>query len=255
MVLLYRWVLCHFLYGLIIYYCLLQGRANNMSISLKMKNISKSFINKPIFENVSFNFDRGCYSVVGKNGVGKTILLEMLAGVLQQDTGSIYLNDVGLSTSIQYKKKLAYIPSKSFFFPSATGSEFLNFILSIKDINSEKAKMNSLISEFKLTEHLNTKFDKMSLGTQKKLFLTTLAIGDNSVIILDEPTNGLDTGSNEILYEFLSSIKNKAIIILATHDPILLKKLSPTIIELHKCPTTLLETNINYRYTKNEKII
>lgn len=220
-----------------------------------MENIFKSFSNKSIYEGASFNFTKGCYSIVGPNGVGKTILLEMLAGVLCQDAGSIYLSDVGTNTSVEYKQKLTYVPGKSIFFPSATGNDFLSFILSVKKVSYKNSDIGSLIEKFKLTAHLNTKFSAMSLGTQKKLFLSTLAVGDNSIIILDEPSNGLDGDSNQVLCDVLSTLIKKSIVIIATHDPLLIHELSPTIIELKKSPTSNLEINNSYRLINNEKIL
>lgn len=226
-----------------------------MPTTLKVENLSKSFSKRPIFDNVTFNFNNGCYAIVGSNGVGKTILLEMLAGVLPSDSGSVQLSGIGVSSSIEYKQKLVYIPSKNLFFPSATGIDFINFILSVKKCSYENSNVEVLLGKFKLTNNLDTKFSDMSLGTQKKLFLSTLAIGDNAVIILDEPTNGLDSESNEHLYEILSELKKNAIIIMATHDPVLIKNLSPIMIELRNTTNFKLEVNNNYRLHNDEKIL
>ncbi len=227
-----------------------------MTTILAMKNISKAFSTKPIYINTSFDFKKGCYAIVGPNGAGKTILLEMLAGVLQQDNGSIIFSDTDLNTSIEYKQKLVYVPCKSLFFPIATGEEFLSFILSVKNTdNMSCEKLNGLIEDFKLTPHLHSKFKDMSLGTQKKLFLSTLAIGNNSLIILDEPTNGLDKESSELLCEWLIELSKNSIVILTTHDQLLLKAISPTIIKLQSSPTMHFEKHNVYRYDDAEHIL
>lgn len=218
-----------------------------MSICLKMDNVYKAFENRPLFENVSFTFNKGCYSIVGPNGVGKTILLEMLSGILRQDSGVVELSGIGENNNIEFKKKLVYIPSKTFFFPSATGIEFLRFIISVKKHTHCKSKIEELITKFKLASHLNTKFSKMSLGTQRKLFLVTLAIGQNSIIILDEPTNGLDNESNEVLHGALADLSTNAVIIIATHDAGLIDAISPTIIELQKTPINSFQIKDSYR--------
>src|SRR5471030_3125508 len=99
-----------------------------MNPVLELTKISKFFDNKFVYLDTSFCFVKGCYAVVGPNGVGKTVLLEMLAGVLLQDAGSIFLSGSGKNTSLAYKRKLTYIPSESAFFPMATGMEFLEFV-------------------------------------------------------------------------------------------------------------------------------
>ncbi len=219
-----------------------------MSILLEMKNISKTIKGQQIYRNVSYQFKNGCYGVLGPNGIGKTILLEMLAGITAPDSGSICLANIGMTDSIEYKKNLVYVPSNTPFFPSVTGAEFLSFILSVKsDTHNEDTQLKYLIDGFKLKSHLNTRFNNMSLGTQKKLFLATLAIGNNKLILLDEPSNGLDNESHQLLCKTLLDISRDAIIIFATHDPLLLNKLSPTIIRLSEIPTQFFDVSNTQR--------
>lgn len=205
---------------------------------LELKKVTKSFGSKQVFVDASFSFESGVYAITGPNGIGKTVLLEMLAGVELPDSGSIYLSGIGESASHEYKKNLTYVPGKSIFFPIVTGFEFISFIIAVKNQkNTEYKKLDELIDGFKLRDHLNSRFRDMSLGTQKKLFLSTLAIGNSKLIILDEPTNGLDVESNKLLYKALIELSNQAIIILATHDHELLKYLQPTMLNLYKSPT------------------
>ena len=210
-----------------------------MPISLSVKNVSKSFATKSVFADVNIEFRQECYALVGSNGVGKTVLLEILAGVLPADSGTVHLNERDACNSINYKKKMVYVPSKCSFFPSATGEEFLQFVLSVK--GGDVGDLSKMISRFKLTGYMRTKFSDMSLGTQRKLFLSTLSIGANSVVILDEPTNGLDKDSCRYFYEVLARLAEKAIVIIATHDARLLEALSPTVIELNEGMMACLE--------------
>jgi ABC-2 type transport system ATP-binding protein len=237
------------------HYLQLQNKANKMTYILSVEKVSKSFINKAIFKEISYNFENGCYCVVGPNGVGKTVLLEMLAGVELQNSGSIALSKIGASTSIKFKQRLAFIPGKPNFFPSTTGAEFLDFVMSTKKQSTSSPQLKNLLSKFKLIDQVNNKFSKMSLGTQKKVFLSTLVIGDNTLIILDEPTNGLDIESNEVLYELLNHLKKTAIIILATHDPILIERISPTIIELIESPTSRINISTTFKNYETETIL
>lgn len=201
-------------------------------MSLIMKDVSKSFPGKLLFQDLSYRFETGCYAIVGPNGVGKTVLLEMLAGVSLQDTGSIVLNEGAANISMAYKKQLTYVPSQTIFFPTASGADFLSFILSVKS-ETRTDPFDPFLSVFQLHRYLNMPFSKMSLGTQKKFFLTTLAIGKSQLIILDEPTNGLDAESKHFLRDTLSALSTSSTIIIATHDDDLLTTLSPTIIRVN----------------------
>ncbi len=206
-----------------------------MDLRLEMENVSKTF-DRPLYHNVSFHFETGVYAIVGSNGVGKTALLEMLAGISRQDSGSIILNGFGSNQSIEYKKQLAYVPAKTSFFPSATGKNFLDFMISIK--NNRTDDLSRILERFSLISHLNKKFSEMSLGTQKKLFLSTIAMGFPKIIILDEPTNGLDTNSISVLCDLLIRIASNSIVIFSTHDEILIKNLQPHKITLNHAPIT-----------------
>ncbi|MFZ2314836.1 MAG: ATP-binding cassette domain-containing protein [Gammaproteobacteria bacterium] len=115
--------------------------------NLIIENLNKSFGGKKIYNNLSFIFDVGCYVFIGKNGVGKSVLLDMIAGVESQDSGKIILNNVGINKDIAYKKHLSYVPSNPLFFPSTTGDDFLSFIYSVKN----KELCSNLVYRGKLT--------------------------------------------------------------------------------------------------------
>ncbi len=211
-----------------------------MSCLLEIKNASKAFEKKRIYHNISYSFEMGSYAIVGANGMGKTVLIEMLAGVSLQDVGEIYLRGIGNNHSLHYKQNLTYIPGRPSFFPDATGNDFLSFISSIKRGKKSNDYIDSLIDGFKLTPHLGTKFKDMSLGTQKKIFLTTIAMGDSQLIIMDEPTNALDDASSKLLQEIIQKMSLEKIIITASHDNVLLNAINPTIINLTTRPVTSL---------------
>ena len=211
-----------------------------MTFSLEIINISKSFGEKRIYQNISYLFEIGSYSIVGANGSGKTVLIEMLAGVSLQDSGEIYLRGVGDSQSQHYKQSLTYVPGKPSFFPDATGNDFLSFISSVKKSKKSNDFIDSLIDGFKLAPHLDTKFKDMSLGTQKKLFLATIALGDSQLIIMDEPTNALDDASSQLLQEIIKKMSLEKIIIIASHDNALLNSINPKVITIASHPVTSL---------------
>src|SRR3990167_1092905 len=126
-----------------------------MTCSLEIKNASKSFSEKKIYHNISYSFEIGSYAIIGANGTGKTVLIEMLAGVSLQDAGEIYLRGIGNSQSQPYKQNLTYIPGRPSFFPDATGNDFLSFISSVKKGKKSNDYIDSLIDGFKLTPHLD----------------------------------------------------------------------------------------------------
>lgn len=214
-----------------------------MKPSLELKKICKSFGGNVIYSDVSFVFNPGCYVLTGQNGIGKSVLLEILAGVLMQDSGSVVMNGCNDSFTLDYKKNLTYIPSKPAFFPSATGEEFLSFIYSVKKKNINEELYRNLTEGFRLADFLHIKFNDMSLGSQKKLFLTTLAMTDGGLIIMDEPNNALDDQSNKVLTELIVELSKNNIVVIATHDKSLIRDINPMILELMSTPIS----NFNIR--------
>lgn len=85
---------------------------------------------------------------------------------------------------------------------------------------------------FKISEYAKTKFKDMSLGTQKKFFLSTMAVGDNHLLVLDEPSDALDSESKSILISMIKEFSKNIIVIIASHDREFIKKINPIIIEL-----------------------
>lgn len=207
-----------------------------MNLNLELSAITKVFGEKIIYNKLNYTFTQGCYAVYGENGVGKTLLLQMIAGVLPQDEGVINLNSTISSGTLSYKSKLVYVPSTPSFFPMVDGMEYLSFISSLKPSLNPKIGIQDCISGYKLSQHLSTKFSRMSLGTQKKLFLSTLAIGDNNLIVLDEPTNGLDDESIHFFRESIKAFSREAIVIIATHDTAFMSGIDHTAIRLVKTP-------------------
>lgn len=206
-----------------------------MNLSLELFDVTKCFGEKVVYDGLYYTFNKGCYAVYGQNGVGKSVLLEMIAGVIGQERGVIRLNSVILSGTLDYKMKMAYVPSVPTFFPIVDGNEYLSFIQSLK---GSSTNLQQHISGYKLNNHLVSKFGQMSLGTQKKLFLTTLAIGNNNLIVLDEPTNGLDDESIQFLIEKVNELAGYAIVLIATHDLAFMSAIDHTAIQLDKAPIT-----------------
>lgn len=200
---------------------------------LSLNQLSKKYGQNYLYADLNFTFERGCYVISGKNGIGKSVLLAMLAGVTHPNAGSISFNQYSVS-SLLYKKQLTYVPSAPSFFPMTTGAEFLAFIASLKS----ESLIDEAIEAYELTPYLNTEFSSLSLGTQKKLFLSTLSIGNSNVILLDEPTNALDDTSKRYLSTKIKQLSQQAIVIIATHDKAFMSGISHRELQLTQSPVT-----------------
>ncbi|KOY62070.1 ATP-binding cassette domain-containing protein [Photorhabdus heterorhabditis] len=173
---------------------------------IEIININKSFSNNKIISNASYKFpSNGLVRIDGINGSGKSTLLSILAGIIKPDSGKII-----------YKEKKLYVPEKCPIYGFIKGYEYINLIESLQPCSPQTK--NDLINGFKLREFMNVRFSDMSLGTAKKFMLVTALMYLDILLVLDEPTNGLDQDSIKYLISILMKIKDRNLIIFASHD-------------------------------------
>lgn len=197
-----------------------------MEHSIQLININKSFSNKVVFSNLSYNFGQNNYHLIGKNGAGKSTLLRLIVGMDDIDSGTILINGQNNNRN----KQIYYVPDDLDIYPFLTGEEFLSWIAKARF--STPNELNKVIEQLELKIHLNTSIGDMSFGTKKKFLLASALIGNPDFIILDEPLNGLDKNSQQVL---LSILKEKACntgIIFSTHHDANIELLSPIKVQI-----------------------
>ncbi len=192
-------------------YSLITG--GNMSI-LKIENVSKKIKGEYILKNISFEINENkIIGLIGPNGAGKTTLLKTIVGLYTPTTGKIYIN--GLDLEHEFEDAIENIGSvieTPILYENLTGKEnFKVFSMMFKNIPRER--VIELISVLSLEKYCGKKVKTYSLGMKQRLGLAVALINDPSIIILDEPTNGLDPIGMRDLRNFLRSLKNKTIII------------------------------------------
>jgi ABC-2 type transport system ATP-binding protein len=175
---------------------------------IQVQELSKSFGKNEVLKNISFELKPGkIYGLVGENGAGKTTLFRCLAG-LEKFAGTI-----NTEIDIPLKNITGYLPAEIYFLPFITGEEHLELIIRARDKNIETTKTHNV---FKLP--LQQFASEYSTGMQKKLALTGILLQENQLFILDEPFNGVDIQSNQLITEILSMLKSKGkTIILSSH--------------------------------------
>jgi ABC-2 type transport system ATP-binding protein len=173
-----------------------------------------------VIHDLSLSLGTGFYLLKGRNGVGKSTLLKIMSGAIPADAGTIFIGDKNLRTeSIAAKQLLAFVPDEPHIYSFITGQQFLDFIIAVRQPADTK-KLNHLINLFGLQPHLGVSFDQMSFGTQKKFMLCSSFIGDNKVIIMDEPTVGIDHESREVLINCIETwvMQKEVMVLCSSHD-------------------------------------
>lgn len=185
---------------------------------IQVRQLGKRMGQRVVFRRLDFAWsDPSMICVCGVNGSGKTTLLSMLAGATPPDAGDILLQGRSLVAEREAAARLvSYVPDDCPIYPFISGREWLAFTKSIRPSDAQVER--DLVERFGLEPHLDTRFGDMSLGTAKKFLLASALMCTTPVLILDEPTNGLDKASFEVLQQCLTQRKADGMVVLSCHD-------------------------------------
>ncbi|ATQ73376.1 ABC transporter ATP-binding protein [Massilia violaceinigra] len=198
---------------------------------LRFEQVCKSYGAKSVLRNVSHHFACGAFALRGPNGIGKSTLLGVLAGAVEADSGTVWIDKQSLrDASIAARARLAYAPDECPVYPFMTGRELLAFVAFAKRCTLA-AEVLDICARFGLGNHLDTRCGDMSLGTQKKLMLAAAWIGEPCVMLFDEPSNGLDAAARLVLIELLRARSGNNVILVSTHDHEFAHAIGATVIE------------------------
>ena len=187
-----------------------------METILSLKNLDKKFGRVHAVNNLSFDIQKGnVYGILGPNGSGKSTTLGIILNVVNKTSGEFSWFDGNLSTH-QALKKVGAIIERPNFYPYMTAIQNLSLICKIKDISTEK--INEKLMIVNLFERRNSKFKTYSLGMKQRLAIASALLNNPEILILDEPTNGLDPQGIHEIREIIQKIaKNGTTILLASH--------------------------------------
>ena len=190
------------------------------SMELTLDRLTKQFGNKIAIERLSTTLKPGIYGLLGANGAGKTTLMRMICGVLTPTSGEVLLDgnsidDMGES----YRNLLGYLPQDFGYYPDFTGKEFMHYIAALKGINKRKAKIRTkeLLEFVGLTDVASKKIRTFSGGMKQRLGIAQAVLNNPKILILDEPTAGLDPKERVRFRNLISNFSKDKIIILSTH--------------------------------------
>lgn len=187
-----------------------------METILSLNNLSKNFGHIQAVKNLSFNIEKGnVYGILGPNGSGKSTTLGIILNVVNKTSGE-YTWFNGKRSTHEALKKVGAIIERPNFYPYMTASQNLKLICKIKGISSER--IDEKLTEVNLFERRNSTFKTFSLGMKQRLAIASALLNDPEILILDEPTNGLDPQGIHEIREIVKSIAAKGTtILLASH--------------------------------------
>jgi len=189
---------------------------------LVIDNVSKTYANNvEALKNVSIEIGNGMFGLLGPNGAGKSTLMRTIAGLQDADSGSVTVGDINVARDKQALREiLGYLPQEFGLYPKVTAVELFDHLAVMKGITDKYEREKStkgLLTQTNLWKYRNRKLGTFSGGMKQRFGIAQALIGDPKLIIVDEPTAGLDPTERNRFHNLLSEIGENVIVILSTH--------------------------------------
>ena len=218
---------------------------------LKLNNISKKYGKVQALRNVNLTLDHGIYALLGPNGSGKTTLMNIMAGLLKPSEGTIIYcgGDIRRKGNL-YRAKLGYMPQYPAMYPTFSVMEFLLYVAELKGLDADCTKdIERLLARVSLSDVWDRRISALSGGMKQRLSLCAAVLGDPEILILDEPTAGLDPAQRVALRNFIAEIAANKTVLWATHIVSDVESIAQEIIFMKKGVATAVSSDSRDRQT------
>jgi len=191
-------------------------------MKLSIKNLSKTYSNGVVaLDNISLEIPMGMFGLLGPNGAGKSTLMRTLATLQEPDSGTAHLGDIDIINNKHgLRKELGYLPQEFGVYPNVSAYDLLNHLAILKGVSNKsqrKELISALLERVNLYDQRKKSVSNFSGGMRQRFGIAQALIGNPKLVIVDEPTAGLDPGERNRFYNLLSEIGEEVVVILSTH--------------------------------------
>ena len=189
-------------------------------MEIRISNLTKRFGDKTALDDVSLTLDAGVHALLGPNGAGKSTLINILTDSIERDKGEVLYNDYEItSLGAKYRELLGYMPQQQRLYDNYTAEEFLKYMAAVKGIAPARAReqIAELLKVVNLWEVRRKKVGGFSGGMKQRVLLAQALLGEPRILILDEPTAGLDPSERINIRNYIATVAQKMIVLFATH--------------------------------------
>lgn len=187
-------------------------------MELVIDRLSKQYKNRIAVDRISVKLHKGVYGLLGENGAGKTTLMRMICGILKPTSGTISFDGLDASEE-NYRAILGYLPQDFGYYPEFTGQDFLLYMAALKGIAKSQAKRKTaeLLQLVSLQDVAKKKIKMYSGGMKQRLGIAQALLSQPKLLVLDEPTAGLDPKERVRFRNLIEELGKESIILLSTH--------------------------------------
>lgn len=217
-------------------------------MKLEIVNLSKTYNKTKALRNFSFTFTEGVYGLLGPNGSGKSTLMNIMTDNLEPTCGEIIYDGKNYKKmGAEYRKILGYMPQQQGLYPGFTIRHFLKYMAELKGIKKDIAdnQIDDLLNKVNLKKYENNRMGSLSGGMKQRVLIAQAMLGDPKIVILDEPTAGLDPKERIRIRNIISMFSLHRIVIIATHVVSDIEYIAREVILLNEGSVKLSDTATN----------
>ena len=189
-------------------------------MELTIQNLTKTYGNKVALREFSYTFTPGIYGILGANGAGKSTLMNLITDNVKRDSGSILWNGTDiLKLGRGFRREVGYMPQQQGMYPDYSARDFLCYMAAVKELPRKESRrqIEELLAVVNLSEDAHKRLGGFSGGMRQRVLLAQALLGDPKILILDEPTAGLDPKERLRLRQYISDLAKNKIVFLTTH--------------------------------------
>ena len=189
-------------------------------MELKIEHISKRFKDKTAVDDVSLTLTTGVWGLLGANGAGKTTLMRMIADIMTPSSGTISFDGKDIhKMGAEYRNIFGFLPQDFGYSRDFTVKDYLEYVAALKDVPHKETtkKINHLLDILTLSDVKGKKIAKLSGGMKRRVGIAQAMLNDPKILVMDEPTAGLDPGERVRFRNFISEFSHDRIVLISTH--------------------------------------